>query len=119
MIKNKETGIYGKIVDFDNYVRKYILSNVPNIYKNDKIHLSDEIYYLIKNMFYATYNKGNIRMKYLVELKVNISLIDMLLGNINSYNCVGNKYINTAISKLNDVKNIVYGWIINEEKKKN
>lgn len=69
-------------------------------------------------MFYATYNKGNIRMKYLIEMRVNISVIDMLIGNIRDIKCMSNKYLNSFISILEDIKNIIYGWIINEEKKK-
>lgn len=61
---------------------------IPNVRRNLRIHLLDEVYMLSKNMFYATYNKGNIRIKYLIEMQVNISLIDMMSSEIMSLNCV-------------------------------
>lgn len=110
--------LYNKINDFNNYVRTYLVINIPNIHRDIRIHLLDECYNLAKNMFLATYNKGSIRMKYLIEIKVNISLIDMLINDIGNLKCQKSKYINTSINKLEDIKNIIYGWIINEEDKK-
>ena len=109
MKENKEFGLYAKVSDCNNYIRKYIVVNIPNIHRDIRIHLLDECFYLYKNMLYATYNKGNIRMKYLIELKVNISMIDILMSDIKELKYIGNKYINTSVSKLNDIKNIVYG----------
>ena len=118
MNQNKEYGLYNKVDDYNKYIRKYIVNSIPNINRDIRIHYLDECYNLYKNMLYATYNKGNIRMKYLLELKVNISMLDILTTNIKELKCINNKYINTSISKLSDIKNIAYGWIINEEKKK-
>lgn len=118
MNENKVFGLYAKVSDCNNYIKKYIVVNIPNIHRDIRIHLLDECFNLYKNMLYATYNKGNIRMKYLIEIRVNLSLIDILIGNIKEFHCISNKYINNCSNKLNDVKNIIYGWIINEEKKK-
>ena len=118
MKDNKVFGLYAKVSDCNNYIRKYIVVNIPNIHRDIRIHLLDECFNLYKNMLYATYNKGNIRMKYLIEIRVNLSLIDILMNDIKELKCINNKYINTSISKLSDIKNIAYGWIINEEKKK-
>ena len=114
----KEYSLYNKINNMNSYLRKYIVSGIPNVYRDIRIHLLDECFYLSKNIFYASYNKGNIRMKYLIDIKVNISVIDMLMGYIKDINCINNKYINSFIGMLEDIKNIIYGWIINEEKKK-
>jgi len=119
MALNKGFSLYTKINDFNNYIRKYIVNDIPNIHRDIRIHLLDECFNLTKNMLYASYNKGNIRMKYLIELKVNISVIDILIGNIREFKNINNKYLNTAIIKLSEIKDIIYGWIINEEKKKN
>ena len=110
--------LYNKILDFQNYVEKYIDNNIPAVHRNLKIHFQDECYNLSKNMFYATYNKGNIRIKYLVELQVNISLLDMLLNKLREMKEIKTQKINSAISKLGDIKNIIYGWKFNEEKSK-
>ena len=50
-----------------------MINEIPENKRNLRIHFQDE---MSKNMFYATYNKGNIRMKYLVELQVNVSMRD-------------------------------------------
>ena len=118
MNENKEYGLYNKILDFNKYVREYICVCIPSVNRDLRIHLLDECYNLFKNMLYATYNKGNIRMKYLIEIKVNISLIDMLITQIIDLKCVKKKNIDVSINKICDIKNIIYGWIINEESKK-
>lgn len=110
--------LYNKIVDFQNYVEKNIDNNISAVHRNLKIHFQDECYNLSKNMLYATYNKGNIRIKYLVELQVNISLLDMLLNKFKEMKEIKATKVNSAISKLGDIKNIIYGWKFNEEKSK-
>ena len=69
-------------------------------------------------MFYATYNKGNIRIKYLVEAQVNLSMIDFLLTQIKDLNCIKSKTVNSAINLVTEIKNVIYGWKFNEEEKK-
>lgn len=91
---------------------------IPNVRRDLRIHLLDEVYMLSKNMFYATYNKGNIRIKYLIEMQVNISLIDMMSSEIMSLNCVKKSYVDTSIRKLSSIKNIIYAWKFNEEEKR-
>lgn len=117
---NKETGynLYNKISTFNKYSRRYILTAIPKVNNDLKIHYADELYNLTKNMLYATYNKGNIRMKYLIELQVNLGMIDFLLSQIKELSCIKNNYINTATNLLTEVKNIIYGWKFNEEEKK-
>ena len=69
-------------------------------------------------MFYAVYNKGNIKMKYLIEMQVNISLIDMMTNELRQFSTVPNSQLNSSIKKLGEIKNIVYAWKLNEESKK-
>ena len=114
---SKDFSLYNKVVDLDNYINRYIANNISSVHRDIRIHLLDEIYNLSKNIFYALYNKGNIRMKYLIELQVNISLIDMFLLKLRNLNTVKKSYIDVSISKLSDIKNIIYGWKFNEEKK--
>lgn len=114
---SKDFSLYNKVVDLDNYINRYIANNISSVRRDIRIHLLDEIYNLSKNIFYVLYNKGNIRMKYLIELQVNISLIDMFLLKLRNLNTVKKSYIDVSISKLSDIKNIIYGWKFNEEKK--
>ena len=118
-VEKKSFTLYNKILDFNDYVRKNICNNIPNIHRDIRIHLLDECYNLAKNMFGASYNKGNVRRKYLADLRVNLSLIDMLITQIKNLGCVKNQTLNVSINKITCIKNIIYGWIINEENQKN
>ena len=110
--------LYKYLIDFDNYTRTYIVNNIPSVDRDIRIHLLDEIYNLEKNILYVIYTKGNIRNKYLIDSKVNISLIDLLLGKIRDIKCCKNTKLNISIDKLTNVKNIIYGWCFNLEKNK-
>ena len=72
-----EFTIYNKITDYNLYLKTYLMSDIPANSRDLRIHMLDEAYNLAKNMFSAIYNKGNIRMKYLIEMQINISLLDM------------------------------------------
>lgn len=109
--------LYNRILDFNKYIRTYIASSIPNVHRDLRIHLLDECYNLTRNMFYSSYTKGNIRMKHIIDLRVNLSVLDYLLDEINSISCVKNKRILSSINKLSDIKNIIYGWMLNEEKR--
>ena len=110
--------LYNKIIDFSKYVRTYILITIPIIHRDVKIHLADEIYNLSKLLFLAVYNKGNVRMKYLVEMQATISCIDMLSTTIIDLKCCSIKKVKVSLKKLEEIKNIIYAWIINEKKVK-
>ena len=111
--------IYNKILDYTTYVKTYITSAIPSNNRDIRIHLLDEIYLLTKNMFYATYTKGNIRSKYLVDIQVNISLIDMMTNELRNIKSIQKKHLDVSINKLSSIKNIIYAWKFNEESKKN
>lgn len=117
-VENKQYRLYSKVLDFNHYVRTYIVNTIPSVHRDLRIHLLDECYLLTKNLFYATYNKGNIRMKYLIEIKVNLSAIDMLITEISGLQCMKKTSFHASISKLSEIKNIIYGWTFNEESKK-
>ena len=113
---NKNFKLYSYILDFDNYNRTYIVNSIPSINRDIRIHMLDEIYNLEKSILYAINTKGNIRMKHLIDAKVSISLIDMLFTKVRDVKCINKNKLNTSVDKLTSVKNIVYGWIMNEEK---
>ena len=110
--------LYNKIIDYSKYVRTNILITIPIIHRDVKIHLADEIYNLSKLLFLAVYNKGNVRMKYLIELQATLSCIDMLSTTIIDLKCCSIKKVKVSLKKLEEIKNIIYAWIINEKKVK-
>ena len=116
--KNQDFNIYSKMRDFNNYIRCNIANNIPSVHRDMRIHLLDECYSMFSLLFGAVYNKGNVRMKYLNDLRIKLSLIDLLVNDIHDLKVVKNRSVNVTISKLAVLKNIVYGWIINEEKNK-
>ena len=95
-----------------------IANSIPSIHRDMRIHLLDECYNLVSLLFGAVYNKGNIRLKYLNYLRVKLSLIDYIFTDIKDCRVIKYKTLEVAISKLATIKNIIYGWIINEEKSK-
>ena len=110
--------LYNKIIDYNKYVRTNILITIPIIQQDVKIHLADEIYNLSKLLFLAVYNKGNVRMKYLIEIQATLSCIDMLSTTIIDLKYCSIKKVKVSLKKLEEVKNIIYAWIINEKKVK-
>ena len=110
--------LYNKIIDYSKYVRTNILITIPIIHRDVKIHLADETYNLSKLLFLAVYNKGNVRMKYLIELQATLSSIDMLSTTIIDLKCCSIKKVKVSLKKLEEIKNIIYAWIINEKKVK-
>lgn len=117
MNKSHEYSLYNKINSFISYTEQYIINNIPSNKRHLRIKLIDEIYKLPKYMFYSSYNKGNIRMKYLTELQVTISMIDMFFIRLKDISSIKKHNLNCSISYLGDIKNIVYGWKLKEEKK--
>ena len=117
-IDNQGFTLYNKVRDFNTYVRINIANSIPSVYRDIRIHLLDECYNMASLLFGAVYNKGNIRLKYLNDLRIKLSLIDLLISDIRDYKIIKDKTLNVAISKLATIKNIVYGWVINEEKVK-
>ena len=116
--EKQEFVIREKVLSLDSYIRKYIVNIIPRINRDIRIHLLDELYNLVKNLHYAIYNKGNIRIKYLTDIIINISLIDYLLGIINKYD-VNDLYMRNTLKKLLDIKNMINKWKLTEESKKN
>lgn len=112
-----EYTLINKIKDFDIYTSKYIQNSIPKIHKVLYDQLINEKYYLEKKTYFALFTKGNIRMKYIIEQQVNISYLDGIFYKLRKINILNNKYIDVSIDKLNYIKNIIFGFKINEEKR--
>ena len=111
MNQNKEEFHLQKYIEeFNTYVHQYLSNNISKVHRNTKIHLDDECYNLIKNLYYSMATKGNIRSKYLVDMLVTVGLIDYLLGQLNSEKGIEKKKIEKAIGKLAIIKTSISGW---------
>lgn len=114
---NSKFKLYKLSRDFYGYTRKYLIINIPKVHADLRIHIMDETYNLIKNILFSSVNEGNIRRKYLKECKVNISMIEMILEELNTFKYIKTSKFMTANHKLSDIKNYIYGWYTNEENK--
>ena len=105
--------LYRKVLDYETYVRKYVVINIPSVHRDIRIRFLDEIYQLIRNLYEAIYTKGNIR------IKVSVSLLDFLTTKVREMKCVSNHHIDVSVDKLAEIKNMVFAWKQNEEAGKN
>ena len=110
MQKNSEFKLYNKVVDFNRYVRTIIITFIPSVHRDIRIHLLDENYSLMRSLLSASFNRGNIRTKYINEIIVNVSMIDYLLGEILALSSDNAKKILRGISMLSEIKNMIYAW---------
>ena len=107
--------IYNKALSIDKYIRNNIAINIPSIKRDIRIHMLDNSYNLIENITYAMYNKGNIRIKYIINTLVNISMLDYLIGNIRELKDTNKKHIDYILNNLADLKTMISSWRITEE----
>ena len=70
----------------------------------------DENYNLLKYMYKARNNKGNIRFKYINEMIVTIGLIEYLISVLLEVNNKSKNKCLKTISILTDIKNMTYAW---------
>lgn len=110
--------LYQKVLDYENYIRKYVVINIPSVHRDIRIRFLDEVYQLIRKLYEAIYTKGNVRIKHITEMQVSISLLDFLTNKILDMNTVSKKHIEVSIDKLANIKNMVFAWKKNEENKK-
>ena len=118
MVANNEFKMYNKAVSYNKYIREYVISTIPSIHRDLRIHLLDESYSLIKLLMSASFSKGNIRNKYINDVIIVISMNDYLLGEIGDINN-NKKVCLSAIKLLADVKNMVYAWKSNIDNESN
>jgi len=115
MHENKEFKLYVEILNYSRYIRKYVLCNIPNVHRDLRIHLMDEVNSLIRNLVSAESTKGNIRMKYITEMIINIKMLDIISSDIRDFCPESKKHINKSVAILAKLKNMTYGWQQNPE----
>jgi len=115
MHENNEFKLYTEILRYSKYIRQYVLANIPNVHRDLRIHLMDEVNGLLRNLVSAESTKGNIRMKYITEMIINIKMLDIISSDIRDF-CPNTKSnINKSISILTGIKNMTYRWKQNPE----
>lgn len=115
MHENKEFKLYTETLRYSKYIRQYVLANIPNVHRDLRIHLMDEVNSLIRNLVSAESTKGNIRMKYITEMIINIKMLDIISSDIRDFCPESKKHINKSIAILAKIKNMTYRWQQNPE----
>ena len=114
---NNNFKLYQEVINYSNYIRKYVVSNITNVQRDLKIHLLDEVYNLKRYLLEAIYTKGNIRVKNINEIIVAISMIDILSNEIVDFCPKSKKTIIKSLGMLTKIKNMTYAWRNNPEVK--
>ena len=104
-----------KAYAMDKYVRSQIANNIPNTHRDIRIHLMDEMYRIAQEIYAASFTTGNVRRRHLTELKIHLTLTDMLLRQIYDLRCVKSAKLEHVAALLLEIKTITYGWAHREE----
>ena len=104
-----------KAYALDNYVRNQIANHIPNMHRDIRIHLLEEMYKIAQEIYAASFTVGNVRRKHLTELKIHLTLTDMLLRQIYDLRCVKSAKLEHVAALLLEIKTITYGWAHREE----
>ena len=115
MHHNNEFRLYREVVNYSNYVRKYVNSNISSVNRDLRIHLMDEIYNLERNLVSAESTRGNIRVKYITEMIINEKMLDIISNNIRLFCPKSKKHLDKSIEFLTKIKNMTYAWKDNPE----
>lgn len=117
MPEEKTFRLYNKVLQYDKYIRKYILTNIPKVHRDLKIKMADESYNLTRTLYEAEFTKGNIRLKNITEMLVSISMLDFITSELLEIKDLNKKHLETSIRLLTEIKNMSYSWRNNPEPK--
>ena len=115
MHEDKGFKLYNKVLQYNKYVRKYIIHTIPKVHRDLKIKLLDESYNLMRYLFEAEFTKGNIRVKNITEMLVTISMIDFITSGLFDIKETNKKHLESSVRLLTEIKNMTYSWKRNPE----
>lgn len=117
-MKNEDFRIVGKIRELMKYCDSYVFSSFPKSELALKIRLEKCLYSLHEECLRARLNVGNIRVKHIKELVINISLIDYYIGTCSCKKIITSKRYFSIMGFLDSLNKMVGGWLAGEEKRK-
>lgn len=97
------------------YIESNIICNIPKVHSSYRKGLEENVISLNYNIIKANINTGSIRSKYLKEVLVNISMIDLYLDILLDINVISKKKFMVVIRLLNEIRRMTIGWISNEK----
>lgn len=108
--------LLGKEKAFLVYFEQYIVPSFPKNEKQLRTKIIDEYYEMIKNTTKVSVNKGNIRQKYINDIKSNIMMIDFYLEVIFTKKLIIKKRFLSCVKMLGEIRNIIYSLDYKDEK---
>lgn len=101
--------LMGKEKELLIYLEQFVFHSLP---KNEKVlrdNITNEIYEMIKNTARVSINKGNVRNKYINDIKVNVIMLDLYFGILYDKKYIIKKKFLSSIRKLNEIRRILSG----------
>jgi len=108
--ENKNFDLALTVNKFEYHLRNQLLDNVPKNHKDVRVKILDDAYMLLSDIYFAIYNKGNIRSKYLCDALVHICLIDHFLKTLLELKCVNIKKYENIARELSQIRSRIFGW---------
>ena len=112
----EEFKLLNKVKYLIDYSDEYILSSFPKSDLALKINLENNLYNLLENTYRANINKGNIRIKHIKEIIININLLDYYIGKIKNKKIIKTNRYTAFLNCIEDIIKMSYKWLSNEEK---
>ncbi len=116
-IDNRKYSLLNNVQNFVKYIGGVISPKIPANKRDLRIRLMDDVYELLSLTYLSFYHSGKERIKYLIDIKAKVSMLEFLFGLLKDYNIINNKVFEKSISDITMIRNFVYGWGISEEKK--
>ena len=112
---NNEFKLYNKVINYNRYIRKYVVNDIPNIHRDLRIHLLDENYNMIKYLYKCEYSKDNIRNKNINDMYITICMLGFITSELMEIDSKNKKHLIKSIELLTEIKNMTYAWKKNIE----
>ena len=119
--------IRSTMLDLDEYLRIFIIPQIPADYKEYREALRVAMDSAWRAMYFAVMTAGRERQHHLVELKVELAIIETYLREIRDVcyrgkakrklDTISARRFDVCAGKQSEVMKILWGWIKNENKK--
>ncbi|MBQ3445464.1 hypothetical protein IJG29_01915 [Candidatus Saccharibacteria bacterium] len=124
--KSKELDITRKMRELDEYMRIFILPQIPQEQKEFRDRISVALDETTRAIHYAVLSQRHTRLKYLMSVRVELAMVEFVMTEIRDVCYRGKekrrldansaKRFAKAAKLKSEVLNIVWGWYKNENK---
>ena len=97
------------------YIEQYVYNQFPKSEKILRDSVMKELYSMIKNTSYISVNRGNIRNKYIKEVKSNVIMLDFYFSCLLDKEIVVKKRFLKCVDRLLEISKILNSLENNNE----